>query len=135
MEFDSPACSSSLDRRSYKAVILISSFLATVLTSLLQGIFVCETLFFLSSYSVTVRVKNYEAGVRLHQIRFAVKACLTGTGTAADKGVQIAAVFAVESDTDCLRHQLVFGRWVLPVFLVHGFGIAPFCAAVFLSRR
>ena len=51
----------------------------------------------------------------------------------ADKGVQIAAVFlAVESDTDCLRHQLVFGRWVLPVFLVHGFGIAPFCAAVFL---
>lgn len=49
--------------------------------------------FFLSSYSVTVRVKNYEAGVRLHQIRFAVKACLTGTGTAADKGVQIAAVF------------------------------------------
>lgn len=90
--------------------------------------------FFLSSYSVTVRVKNYEAGVRLHQIRFAVKACLTGTGTAADKGVQIAAVFfAVESDTDCLRHQLVFGRWVLPVFLVHGFGIAPFCAAVFLS--
>ena len=46
MEFDSPACSSSLDRRSYKAVILISSFLATVLTSLLQGIFVCETLFF-----------------------------------------------------------------------------------------
>ena len=56
--------------------------------------------FFLSSYSVTVRVKNYEAGVRLHQIRFAVKACLTGTGTAADKGVQIAAVFlAVESDT------------------------------------
>ena len=49
--------------------------------------------FFLSSYSVTVRVKNYEAGVRLHQIRFAVKAGLTGTGTAADKGVQIAAVF------------------------------------------
>ena len=133
MEFDSPACSSSIDRRSYKAVILISSFLATVLTSLLQGIFVCETLFFLSSYSVTVRVKNHEAGVCLHQIRFAVKAGLTGTGTAADKGVQIAAVFlAVESDTDCLRHQLVFGRWVLPVFLVHGFGIAPFCAAVFL---
>ena len=39
---------------------------------------------------------------------------------------------AVESDTDCLCHQLVFGRWVLPVFLVHGFGIAPFCATVFL---
>ncbi len=43
---DSPACSSSLDRRSYRAVILISSFLATVLTSLLQEIFVCETLLF-----------------------------------------------------------------------------------------
>ena len=89
--------------------------------------------FFLSSYSVTVRVKNYEAGVRLHQIRLTVKASLTGTGAAADKGVQVATVFlAVESNADILRHQLVFGWWVLPAFLVHGFCVAPFRTAVFL---
>ena len=41
-------------------------------------------------------------------------------------------LLTIQPDTDCLRHQLVFGWWVLPIFLVHGFGIAPFCAAVFL---
>ena len=40
---------------------------------------------------------------------------------------------AVESNADILRHQLVFGWGVLPVFLVHGFGVAPFRTAVFLS--
>ena len=39
---------------------------------------------------------------------------------------------AVESNADILRHQLVFGWWVLPVFLVHGFCVAPFRTAVFL---
>ena len=42
MELDSPACSSSLDRRSYRALILISSFFATILTALLYVICVCD---------------------------------------------------------------------------------------------
>ena len=63
-------------------------------------------------YYLTLRIEDHKRRICLHQIRFAIEACFTGTGAAANQRVQIPSVLlGVQPDPHVLRHELVFGRW------------------------
>ena len=83
---------------------------------------------------LSFRIEDNKAGVGLAEVGLGIKPCFARATAAHYHRVQIAAVLsAVQPDTDILCEQLVGLRLLCPVFLVHGFGVAPFSRAVFLS--